>query len=168
MSYQDLTTEASTKLAATEDVEMHDPSAMNEEVIQEEVRKYMELKRRYKSTRYPEVGTEAFLISKEWLRRWKLYVGYKDIKRGRKPVYLDDHKKNNFPGEICNNELLRPHETFYQDDEEENVCNNVLKYGMRERIDYKIWDAPTWHFLHDIYGGTPIKRFHRQLYSIHT
>ena len=63
-----------------DDVEMTEPNAMDEEAIREEVRKYMELKQRYKETRYPEVGTEAFLINLERVRRWKHYVGYKDIK----------------------------------------------------------------------------------------
>ena len=151
-----------------DDVEMTEPNAMDEEAIREEVRKYMELKKRYKQTRYPEVGTEAFLINLEWVRRWKQYVGYKDIKKGRKPNYMDNHKENYFPGPITNEKLLREHDSYYQDDEVENICNNVLKHGMRERVDYKIWDAGTWNYLQEIYGGRTIKRYHQQLYSIHT
>lgn len=98
MSFDQQETEASSIQQTKEDVEMKDPGIMDEEAVREEVAKYMEHKKRYKNTRYPEVGTEAFLISIEWLRRWKQYVGYRDIKRGRKPNYYENHKQNHFPG----------------------------------------------------------------------
>ena len=53
--------------------------------------------------RNPAVGKPSYLISKQWLKEYKDYVFYGDVKRNNKPVAPNENKH---PGHIRNDEEL--------------------------------------------------------------
>jgi len=50
-----------------------------------------------------ESGDSAYIIAKEWLKKYKLYILYKEVKRNNKP---DRPEVNIHPGIINNDETL--------------------------------------------------------------
>ena len=73
-----------------------------EETIKE-CREYIQLKNKNSMERNPQVGAAMYLLSKEWLRRYKTYILYSDVKRNNKPVLPDTIAH---PGPISNDEEL--------------------------------------------------------------
>ena len=46
----------------------------------EEGKEFVQLKRAYESARFPDSGTPAYIISNEWLNKYKKFVFYEDLK----------------------------------------------------------------------------------------
>jgi hypothetical protein len=98
---------------------------------------------------------QAFLIDRSWVKHWKEYVEYKKIKSGQIPSTL---KKVQTPGPISNENLVRSTDGLLQIDDE---MNYNLKEGLRENIDFKIFDEKMWTLFHSKYGGVEFKRYYR-------
>ncbi len=64
----------------------------------EEAQTYIGLKNKCKRERF-EPGNSAYLLSKEWLKAYKTYILYNDVKRNNKP---QPQEVNNHPGPINN------------------------------------------------------------------
>lgn len=110
-----------------------------------------------------ESGSSAFLLNKEWLKKYKLYILYKDIKRNNKPPAPE---VNIHPGPIDNEEQL-----CERDDPEKylkgtgkveqfpsDVLDKFVREDIRERYQFKVVNQELWEFLHSRYGGSTIRR----------
>jgi hypothetical protein len=60
------------------------------------------------------------------------------------------------PGPINNNTLLVPLSEFYNDNDESNPENFVLKIDQKRKVDYEIISEKLWNFFYEKYGGGPI------------
>ena len=50
------------------------------EALKKEGKEFVRLKKVYESARYPDAGTPAFIINKDWLTKYKKYCFYEDLK----------------------------------------------------------------------------------------
>jgi len=50
-----------------------------------ECREYIVLKNRCTIERNPQPGSSMYLLSKKWLKEYKEYIFYSDVKRNNKP-----------------------------------------------------------------------------------
>ena len=51
-----------------------------------ECKEYIVLKNKNRLERNPVAGTSQYLLCKEWLKNYKHYIYYQDVKRNSKPV----------------------------------------------------------------------------------
>jgi hypothetical protein len=89
------------------------------------------------------------LISKDWLKKWKIYVQYKKIKRQQYGAieYSAEHLQTNYPGEIANQTLLKTPAKYLRDSDQNDVTNFVVKNKVREGYDYKLMPKECWKVL---------------------
>ena len=103
---------------------------------------------------------KIFILEKVFLKNWKLYVNYKEIKQkveGSRYKILKQLSTSNchHPGKINNNKLIMDLSNYYNNSFESK--NNVLKPDSRE--DFIIINKEIWDFFLIHYGGGPeIKR----------
>lgn len=55
------------------------------EDIVKECQEFIQLKEKDKRYSAKEEGTPAYIISKTWIKKYKAYILYKDVKYNRKP-----------------------------------------------------------------------------------
>lgn len=72
------------------------------EDIVNECKEFIKLKKLHRQSRYPDAGQPAYLISSEWLQKYKKYILHRKIKANSKPHMEPDHTKENHPGPITN------------------------------------------------------------------
>jgi hypothetical protein len=110
-----------------------------------------------------EPGDSAFLVSKNWLKAYKKYILYEDVKRNNKP---QPPTRNLHPGPISNFADL-----CEQDPEGRNlvgtgtveqfpmeVVDRYLRDDVKERYEYKVVNQELWNFIYSRYGGQTIRR----------
>lgn len=85
---------------------------MQEEIkeVIEEGKEYIRLKRAYENARFPDSGTPAYIVSVEWLNKYKEFVFYNDLKYNNGPNPDEDHIVKKHPGKIINAGLLHQEE----------------------------------------------------------
>ena len=71
-----------------------------------EGREYARIKRNHDTSRLPQAGTAAYLISVPWMDAYEKYVCYDDIRFNMKPKMSEDHLQTKHPGSITNISLL--------------------------------------------------------------
>lgn len=69
-----------------------------------ECREFIRLKKLFKIARNPGDGSPAYLVSTNWLKKYKTYIFHKEIKSGTKPQPDVDHCLLKHPGIITNDE----------------------------------------------------------------
>ena len=80
-----------------------DPTQLRQlDDLVKEAQTFMGLKNKCERERF-ESGDSAYIIAKEWLKKYKLYILHKDVKRNNKPT-MPEH--NIHPGVIDNEGLL--------------------------------------------------------------
>jgi hypothetical protein len=128
-----------------------------------ECKEFITLKNRNKGERNPPVGTPQYLLSKLWLKKYKTYIFYKDVKKNNKPVSTEEDLH---PGPITNDEDLCETDmtknligTGTIEQYEKTCVDKYLKSDVRERYDYKVINQELWQFLYSKYGGSEIKRY---------
>jgi len=143
---------------------------VNVKIIPEErpeLKKEIEQYRALKSSRlnYPSsINEPVYIISKEWLRKWKRYIGAP--KRHYFSYNSYDEGERVHPGSITNKEILEEDKDFYKSSDENDIYNIPLKPEMTEHGDIKILNAKQWELLHGIYGGREVRRqWHKEDYS---
>ena len=57
-----------------------------------------------------------YLISREWMKKWKQYVQYKKVKKNYNVEYTIEHIKTEHPGKITNETLLKSYDKYFRDD----------------------------------------------------
>lgn len=101
-----------------------------------------------------------YLISKNWLNKWRIYTQYKRVKRSYTSThYTMESLQSLKPGPITNETLLKPYHKYLRDDREDEPLNQIIKNKMRERYDYKLASREMWELLFKKYGGFEIKKF---------
>ena len=124
------------------------------------------MKRAYDNARFPDAGTPAFIISIEWLNKYKAYCFYDELKYNQSPSPDEDHVTAKHPGQISNTELLHDESKFLKGTGtipgfEEEVIDTYLLSNVRERINFEFVNEEIWLFLKDKYGcDQSIKRWY--------
>lgn len=142
---------------------------MAEEIkaVLEEGREFCRMKRAYDMARFPDAGTPAFLISTEWMVKYKKYCFYDDLRFNMNPREIDDdHIAKNSPGPITNAELLETDEKYLKgtgdlNDFEADVSDTYLRKDKFERTNFEFINEDLWKFLFERYGADQtIKRYY--------
>ena len=115
------------------------------------------MKRAYDNARFPDAGTPAYIISIEWLTKYKAYCFYDEIKYNTSPAPEEDHVTAKHPGQITNNELLQLEAKFLKGTGtlpsfEADVMDTYLHSAVRERINFEFVNEEIWQFLKEKYG----------------
>jgi len=133
----------------------------------EEGREFVRIKRTYEGARFPDAGTPAFVISTEWLAKYKIYIFYSDLRYNATPSVSDpDHVSSRHPGKITNESVLDLAPKFLKGtgegaDLEADVVDRYLHKDARERTDFEFINEEMWKFLAERYGfDTTIKRYY--------
>ena len=133
-----------------------------EEDLIAEGKEFFKINRRFKQDSSPDAGTVAYIISKSWMRAYKKYISYKQIKQNQRPELEQNHIVDAHPGKISNDHLIDDDVNLLTSGDIENNFEDVLiKSSMLERYDYKVLNEEVWNFLVSRYQGTPIKRFYK-------
>jgi DUSP domain len=132
------------------------------EQLVNECKEFTMLKNRSDNERNPAPGKAVFILSKTWLKKYKEYVFYSDVKRHNKPQMPESTRH---PGPISNYEDLCIESPVYLkgtgklENYEKTYLDVYFKPNMHERYDYKIINQELWTFLFNKYGGDEIKRY---------
>lgn len=134
-----------------------------------EGKEYINLASRHKSERFPDQGTPGYLISTQWLDKYKTYIFYRDIKSDTKPVLESDHCEKTHPGVISNEkDLLETGDRYLKGtgkakEFESEVLDTYLQSNSREGYDFEIYNQELWDFLSSRYtADTTIKRYYQK------
>lgn len=155
--------------AKNEDVPMDNKNDNNEsnvidlesltEKLKEEAKKWLHMSKSYKQNRYYRDEKEGYLISKIWLRKWKEYVNYTDIKdadsyryKAGKEYKIDP---NLHPGPITNNLILSDRSCYYNDGNDEDIENQVVRHDIDQNNELRIITEEMYKFLLERYEGGP-------------
>ena len=133
-----------------------------EEELKKEAKEWYSLSKNYKQNRYFNEDKEAYVINKTWLREWKKYIDYQWVKdqyntynryssKGIYKIRLDKH-----PGQIDNSVLLVDKSNFYNDGDDKNHENQVIRHDIDQSNELRIINKPMWDFLHKKYNGGPV------------
>ena len=85
-----------------------------------------------------------YIISAEWLKRWKTYVNYDGMGGG------------DFPGPINNEDIIEEEKNSIICEVDKQFLNINLKDGLREEDHFVILNPEIWEFLSKRYGGRMI------------
>jgi hypothetical protein len=130
---------------------------------------FRELKLKNKNAKFPTAGTPCYLISREWIKKYKKYILNDSIKRHQKPNIAPTHCNDTHPGVISNAEdLLEDSDKHLKgtgtlEHLEASVVDRYFKPNIKERYEFKIYNDELWKFLHEKYGGLEIKRFYTKM-----
>ena len=137
------------------------------ETLLEEGKEFVKIKRSYDSERFPSAGTAGYLISTQWLRMYREYIFYDDLRYNMKPKDVSsNHLTKKHPGEIKNVPLLHSEAKYLKgtgeiNDFEADVVDKYIHKDTRERSHFEIINEEIWKFLSDRYGtDTTIKRYY--------
>ena len=131
-----------------------------------EGKEFLQLKKAYDNARYPNAGTAAYIISSEWLDKYKKYCFYNDLKHNLQPRVEEDHFTALKPGMIINNDLLHHEEKYLKgtgtiNDFETDVFDKYLSKEKREKQHFEFINEEMWQFLKSKYGcDHVIKRYY--------
>ena len=140
-----------------------------------ECREWIRMKRAYDNARYPDAGTSAYVVSGEWLAKYKKYICYDVMKFNNTPEVNEAHFEDNHPGPMTNSTLLQKEAKFLKGTGtltgfEHEVIDTYLHKDVRERTDFEFINEEMWTFLKEKYGcDTAIKRYYASkgaIYSI--
>lgn len=134
-----------------------------EQKLQEEATEYYNMAKEYRRDRYMKEETEAYVMSKQWLKKWKEYVNYGFIKRNIQYSYYYSQYSNkkyeikaeSKPTEIDNKKLLVPLDSFLNDGDINNPENVVIRHDINQKLEVKIVNKAIWDFFQRRYGGGP-------------
>ena len=127
---------------------------------------FISLKREYDGARFPPVGTVAYIISTEWMDKYKKFIFYDDLKYNDTPDASDDHLTAMHPGPINNAGLLQQEEIFLKGtgtvaELESDLWDTYLHKDTRERMHFEFYNKEIWDFLNNKYGSDhAIKRYY--------
>ena len=136
------------------------------EALKTEGKEFLRLKKAYEAARYPDAGTPAYIISSDWLKKYKEFCFYNDLKYNHAPVAQEDHFEKHAPGPIDNEPILQMESKFLKGtgtikDFESEVMDTYLHKNVRERMDYEVLNEELWEFLSSRYTTNhTIKRYY--------
>ena len=103
-------------------------------------------------------GDARYLISSNWLEKWKKMHYYDLCCQEWEPEFDESKEKEIWP--ISNHELILDQNDFYTDEDPNSYYNYILKPDVKPNNDYKLINQDIWRFFYTKYGGTEIKRFY--------
>ena len=135
-----------------------------------EGKQFLQIKKDYDTSRFPNSGTPAYIISQKWFTKYKAYCFYEELKYNTQPNIEEDHfSPDKKPGMIINQKLLHhEQDKFLQgtgtiNEFEADVFDRYLHKDVRERIDFEFINEELWQFLKSRYGcDYVIKRYYMQ------
>eukprot|EP00826_Nyctotherus_ovalis_P019651 TRINITY_DN16088_c0_g1_i4.p1 TRINITY_DN16088_c0_g1~~TRINITY_DN16088_c0_g1_i4.p1 ORF type:complete len:1105 (+),score=181.12 TRINITY_DN16088_c0_g1_i4:151-3465(+) len=132
----------------------------------EELEEYKKLKQKQHEFKdsyvFSLITQKGYVLSKEWHRRWKRYVGgiSRHISSSLKS-WSGMHRglimKREHPGPIKNNDILDK-EKFCKLGNSDDPCNTPLLSTARLHNDFKVITKKQWDFLFKLYSGVPIRK----------
>ena len=127
----------------------------------EELKKYYEIKEAI-GKKWLSSNTKIYLINRKWLQLWKKYINKEYLDEKYNLKNKKNSSKNNLswnetkpPIPISNSELLLDIKSFYNDGDEENPENYIIKQELSMKKDIKMIHENLWKFFHKKYGGGP-------------
>ena len=132
----------------------------------EDLKQYYKIKQEI-GKNWNVTSSKIFLIDKQWIHSWKQYVNkeYFDIKENLNPNKIQKNeneekkdlkwKENPPPGPISNQRILKPINSFYNDGDEKNPENYIIKKEMDFKKDIKMIHENLWNFFFNKFGGKP-------------
>ncbi len=139
------------------------------EDIMKECKAFYELKRQHRYNKFPSAGAPAFLVSREWMKKYKRFILYKFVKCNQKPSMENDHCQKYHPGQITNDaDICDEAEKFLRGTGtnpafENTVYDKYLKSDIKEKYHFKIFNEDLWNFIYSRYGGQEVKRYYIQM-----
>lgn len=130
------------------------------EILKKEAEEYYILKKSYSSNTCV-LDSGCWIINKNWLRNWKTFTGYENIKSSKESLFSFGNKSKHeinesaFPGPISNDKILLDKKYFYSDIKD-NPENYILLDELSQENDFKLIDEKIWNFFHSRYGGGPM------------
>lgn len=96
-----------------------------------------------------------FLISSEWLAKWKRFTSYDDVTKG----YIPDIR--NFmqvhPGKI-NEDIIEENPTFIKYPDDKDYLNIFLRTNLQYKKNYELLTENAWNYISKKYENIPIRR----------
>ena len=124
---------------------------MSEQIdnIIKEGKEFLRLKRAYDNARFPDAGTPAYIISTEWLDKYKVYCFFDELKFNQSPTAEENHATAHHPGQITNAGLLHTEDKFLKGTGtlpgfEPEVMDTYLHQDCRERTNFEFVNEEIW------------------------
>jgi len=132
--------------------------------LKEEAKQYYNMAKDYRRDRYMKDESEAYVMNKQWLKKWKEYVNYRSVKQNIQYSYYysqynktkNETKEGVHPGPIDNENLLVPLSEFLNNGDTTNPENVVIRHDVDQKEDVKIVNKAIWDFFYSKYGGGPV------------
>lgn len=105
--------------------------------------------------KYNFLFIKAYIIDRKWVRKWKDFVDYNQVKFSFHLEGKYEPKPNSFPGPISNLNIITPMEKFLNDGDTTNPDNLVIRNGLDLRSDVRLINKSMWEFFVKLYGGGP-------------
>jgi len=105
--------------------------------------------------KYNFLFIKAYVIDRKWVRKWKDFVDYNQVKYNFHSEGKYEPKLNSFPGPITNLNIITPMEKFLNDGDTTSPDNLVIRNGLDLRSDVRLINKSMWEFFVKLYGGGP-------------
>lgn len=96
-----------------------------------------------------------YVISAQWLRKWKRYTSYDNVIRGDQP---DQKWFGQVQPDKINEDILKDSHGYAKYASEDDYRNAILKDEIQEKRDYELITESTWNFIAEKYENAVIKR----------
>ena len=127
----------------------------------EELKKYYEIKESL-GKNWLSSSSKIYLINRKWIKQWKKFINkdYLDEKYSLKKKNTNEKQNLNWLeskslNPISNSELLLDIKSFYNDGNEDNPENYIIKQDLSMKRDIKMIHENLWNFFYKKYGGGP-------------
>jgi hypothetical protein len=129
--------------------------------LKEEATKYYNFAKEARRERYMKEESEAYVINKLWLNKWKEYVNYVYVKKNLQySFYYTQYNKQAYevkddshPGQINNNYLLVPLNEFLNYGDPTNPNNQIIRHNIEQKKEVKLINKAMWDMFNDKYGS---------------
>ena len=107
---------------------------------------------------------EVYILNKAWLKKWKNYINYNEIKlafrynlkrNDKVETNEDENEKHPYPGCINNFQILLPMTEYFNDGDRDNNDNLVVNPEINVKQNLKIVNEKIWTYFYNKYGGGP-------------
>jgi hypothetical protein len=117
----------------------------------------MRLRKQFKTSNNPPPGSVGYLVSCQWVLKYKQYLQYKSIK-ANKPVSAVNNVAH--PGIITNHDFLHTDHRVYlpgsssgtEKGQETECIDRYIKSTCFEYRHFQIFSAESWEFVNSRYG----------------
>lgn len=131
-----------------------------------EGQQFVKLRGQFRSSNNPEAGTPAFLISLDWMQKYKKHIHYDVLRRNLVPQQ-EANQEPTHPGKITNSDFLEIDVNQYlsgtgsDKESEHELMDRYIKEEASEGRNFDVCSAEIWEFLSTKYGfDYEVKRFY--------